>query len=211
MGKVQDRTGDVYGRLTVLRFAGQDKHGVSLWWCRCACGTEEIANSMAMRCGGKRSCGCLQKENLLSGREALHQKSRTHGKSKTREHHIWQNMIYRCETTTCRQYATYGGRGIAVCKRWRESFAAFLEDMGPAPSILHTVDRIDNNGPYSPENCRWATRKQQALNRSSNRLITAGELTMTLSEWSERSGIHEATIHGRLRRGWPPEKAVGVS
>ncbi len=203
MNKIQDLTGDVYGKLTVLRFAGQNKHGISLWLCQCECGTEKVVNSMGMRAGKIKSCGCHRAAALKAGREALVASITTHGKSKTREHHIWQNMIYRCHTASCAAFPRYGGRGIKVCQRWLDSFEAFLADVGPLPSPKHSLDRYpDNDGDYRPGNVRWATKKEQAYNRRDNRPLFYKGTTRALCEWATLFNIHKATLHGRLRRGW---------
>ena len=127
---------------------------------------------------------------------------------RTPEYRCWQSIRDRCYNPNNRDYAMYGGRGIAVCKRWRESSAAFLADMGPKPSPEHSIDRIDNDGDYSPENCRWATPAEQARNRKSSRLLTHNGETMTVAEWAERLAIKPGTLSMRLSYGWSVEKAV---
>lgn len=204
-----DISGQVFGRLVATERLGKNKHGCYLWKCLCECGNEVTVNVNSLRTGKTKSCGCLKDECLLQGRLGLVKSLTTHGKSKTTEHHIWQNIIYRCHNENSRQYKDYGGRGIKVCQRWLDSFENFLEDMGPRPSLKHTVDRFpDNNGCYCPENCRWATKKEQANNRRDNRPLTFNGITKFLCEWSQELGIHKATIHGRLRRGWSVEKTL---
>jgi len=127
----------------------------------------------------------------------------------TPEYSTWSLMIQRCEDPSSDRYGYYGGRGISVCPKWRTSFAAFLEDVGPKPSPAHSLDRIDPNGNYEPGNVRWATKKEQARNRRTNRLLTVNGETRCLSEWSEITGIPKTTLRLRLERGWPPERAVG--
>jgi hypothetical protein len=107
-------------------------------------------------------------------------------------------------------YENYGGRGITVCDRWRDSFVAFYEDMGERPSPKHSIDRIDSNGNYEPGNCRWATPKQQMNNRRANRMITIDGETLSLQKWADRSGINRSTIYSRVGHGWPLDKAVSV-
>lgn len=115
-------------------------------------------------------------------------------------------MIRRCTDRTSGLYKNYGARGIKVCDRWANSIAAFIEDVGVRPSRGHYLERIDNNGNYEPGNCRWASRKEQARNKRNNHLITIGTETLTLAEWSERSGIHFGTILMRIKLGWPSER-----
>lgn len=117
----------------------------------------------------------------------------------------WESMRSRCNYSRGPTYRHYGGRGITVCARW-SSFANFLADMGERPDWM-TLDRIDNDGPYSPENCRWTTRKVQAQNRRTAHLVTFRARTQTLMEWCEEFGLTYNTVVYRLRRGWPPERA----
>jgi hypothetical protein len=121
---------------------------------------------------------------------------------------IWKQMRQRCHNPNHPYYASYGGRGIQVCERWRESFSAFVEDMGPRPSEAYSLDRIDNNGDYEPNNCRWATKQEQSKNRSGRRLLTARGETKMISEWAAELGVRIGLLDGRLRRGWSEEAAV---
>lgn len=127
-------------------------------------------------------------------------------KANRRTKTCWADMMRRCYNPKAQKFRHWGGRGIRVCERWHE-FKNFLGDMGEAPHGL-TLDRIDNNGDYEPDNCRWATYKQQLRNRRTNRLITAGGVTKTLAEWAVDLGVSETCIWHRLRVGWEPEVAV---
>ena len=118
-------------------------------------------------------------------------------------------MLQRCRNPRDRWYAAYGGRGIAVAPEWL-SYERFLQDVGPRPSADHSIDRIDNERGYEPGNVRWATRIEQARNRRTNRLISALGVTLSVSEWAERTGVNRQTIYDRLRRGWPEAMAVGM-
>ena len=122
-------------------------------------------------------------------------------------HISWRAMRGRCMHTGTRSYAEYGGRGIRVCERW-QTFANFLEDMGPRPSASHSIDRIDNDGNYEPGNCRWATASEQSRGRRDRVPISAHGRTMFRIEWSKETGIAMTTINQRLVRGWTPERAV---
>lgn len=127
------------------------------------------------------------------------------------EYRTWAKMRRRCTVPGEPGYDRYGGRGIAVCERWAgsDSFPAFLADMGPRPSLQHSIERIDNDGDYTPENCRWATKTEQARNRRSSRLLTINGKTCTVAEWAEVSGTTQYNIIQRLNvLGWSPEDAV---
>jgi len=131
-----------------------------------------------------------------------------HGKVGTPEYNSWRGMIERCENKNHEQYADYGGRGVTVCKKWRESFPTFLKDMGKRPPES-SIERRENDKPYSPKNCFWATRKQQARNKRNNYLITAFGRTQTLAAWAEETGIKAHTLRTRIKRdGWPVEIAL---
>jgi hypothetical protein len=134
--------------------------------------------------------------------------NKTHGMAGTREYSRWSNMKARCEKASHRDFGRYGGRGITVCERWRSDFQAFMDDMGPAPSDTHTIERIDGDGPYSPENCRWATPTEQASNRHTNQTITHQGETLTVQEWSRRTGIGAPALYWRLHDGWDAERIL---
>ena len=158
-----------------------------------------------MRMGLTKSCGCLNRDNIIA-------RSTIHGAAKrglnTPEFTAWMGMINRCTNPGSTDFQNYGGRGIKVCDRWRNNFSAFLADLGQKPSGRHSLDRVDTNGNYEPENCRWATPSEQARNRRSNRLLTHGGHTACVAEWSEISGIHSHDIRNRLRRGWSVERTL---
>jgi len=201
MGTVKNIAGKRFGLRVAVRFAGM-RSGKAVWLCRCDCGTEKDTSVASLR--SSKSCGCLQSAAAAA--------RRTHGHSsrrggETRTYRIWKGMLTRCHNPRAPQWRKYGARGIAVCAAWRGSFSAFLADMGEAPHG-RSIDRVDGAGHYEPGNCRWATATEQALNTRRNRLITVGDRTQTLSQWSAESGVDRGTIASRLKAGVEPESAV---
>jgi hypothetical protein len=197
-----DLTDCVFYRLTVLARDPDDRRK---WICRCRCGRVKKVVGWSLLKLKSKSCGCLRAEMVAA-------KNTTHGyafKGRQRpEYMSWCAMMARCTNENVEYFHLYGGRGINVCDRWQDSFVAFLEDMGPKPTNLHQIDRIDTNGNYEPGNCRWATPSENQRNRRNNKLITAFGVTMTQAEWSERSGMPAITIHARIKKGWTTERAV---
>jgi hypothetical protein len=204
MTRIEIPNGTKFGRLTVTEeLSPRIRNGKAyrLFLCECDCGERIEALLCNLRTGKSTSCGCLKIERAVEAR-------RTHGLSQTPEYSVWADMLVRCHNPNHKHFARYGGRGIKVCDRWRNSCQAFISDVGTRPSRLHTLDRINNDGDYEPSNVRWATQKQQCRNTSRNVLLTFNGETRCIAEWSEVTGINRVTIADRLRRKLPVEAVL---
>ena len=189
--RVRNRAGERVGHLTALEPTDKRSNiGKVIWKLKCDCGNIIYrAFSPNMR----KSCGCD-----------------LHGKSKSRIYKIWCSMKARCENPNDKAYKNYGGRGIKVCPQWsgKNGFINFYNDMGDKPPRL-SIDRIDNNGNYSPENCRWATKKEQQNNTRTNRMITINGVTKTIHQWCEERGMKYETVRRRIDTyHWPIQDAI---
>ena len=200
--KAANISGKRFGRLVAVSSTSTHKYG-RVWLCECDCGSTASVMAGKLIQGKTRSCGCLAKE-LLGNR------LRTHGQSKTPEYRVYKNMICRCENKNRKSYMYYGGRGVSVCKRWRTSFSNFIADMGPRPSPTHTIDRIDGDDSYNPDNCRWATRQTQSENRRNCIYITYHGKTLTAKGWSRIVKFSDTTIRRKVRQGLPPEEFLSA-
>ena len=185
------------GKLEVIaKTSKHPKSSCKRWLCRCECGKEKPMLEWQLKQQKVKSCGCSR-----YGKATLR-----HGMRNTPEYRAWVAMKVRCSNN----HPNYGARGIVVCEKWSQSFEAFYADMGPRPSLKHSLDRKDVNGNYEPNNTIWSTPTEQGRNQRRNRLITANGETFCLAEWAERTGIKRKTIESRLRRGMQPEIALVI-
>lgn len=199
---VVDRTGERYGRLTVLSRAENkiEPSGAvrAQWKCKCDCGNERIVSGQTLSKGTTKSCGCLVKD--------VRKESATHGRSYDGIYHVWNMMKQRCTNPSYTSWGSYGGRGITVCDRWLK-FENFLEDMGERPHGM-TLERKDNERGYEPGNVVWASRLDQANNRRTNVYLELKGSVMTIAEWGRKTGFGKSVIANRIADGWSVERAL---
>lgn len=205
MPKTRNLVGKSFGKWTVIDSSSKRGSRNEVYWlCRCECGTVRDVNEKNMTQGLSKSCGCT---NAIGALNKSHGHAANHTISKT--YHSWAGMKARCSNPKNSHYHIYGGKGIKVCERWHR-FENFLADMGEKPTGA-SLDRIDPEKDYSPENCRWADAAQQANNKTNNRYITAFGETLTLSQWAERIGVTHGSLVFRIdKAGWPLEKALST-
>jgi hypothetical protein len=188
--------GKTFGRLTVVSFGGTATGGQLKWLCDCSCGTKlKAIRAVRLRNGTTQSCGCLRSETTSITKT-------THGKRHSAEYSIWCGILRRCTNTNEPAYQLYGAKGIGLCEEWRK-FENFYKDMGDRPSPTHSIDRIDGNKGYSPENCRWATWTQQQRNRLNNVVVTYLGKTATLIEHCNTHNVVYKSALRRLKAGAP--------
>lgn len=189
MGAFIDLSNKRFNNLLVLKRVGTSKSGQPIWLCVCDCGKKIKAGSQKLRTSQK-SC-----------RDCFKIRQKTHGLSRLPEYHIWILAMDRCYNENNIGYQNYGGRGIKVCLRWHK-VENFISDMGKRPTPSHSIERINVNGNYTPNNCRWATRKEQMRNRTDNTYLTLNGVTQSLVSWSETLGIKYATLLRRMKAKW---------
>lgn len=202
-----DLTGKKFGRLTVLEYAGNLK-----WKCQCECGTIKIIYGEALRIGATISCGCYQKEIASNLHNNL-----IHGKTGTRLYYIWHNIKCRCYRKNDKNYKNYGNRGIKMCDEWKNNFQSFYDWAtlnGYNPNAKRgecTIDRIDNNKGYCPENCRFVNNDIQANNKTNNHYLSYNGKSQTIAQWARELNINVSTLITRVSRGWNDEKVLTTS
>lgn len=215
MGKLIDLIGQRFGNAVVIERVGTKVRGIKakiktpLWKCLCDCGNVFYATSAELRTGDTKSCGCLSIK-LLKERSTTHGDGHS-GSAYYRLYRIWGHMIERCENHKCPSYNNYGGRGIYICDEWH-NYLQFKEwSLNHGYQDTLTIDRIDNNDGYKPDNCRWTNYNVQANNRRSCRTITIDGETKTISEWCDIFGTNPFTAYSRIDKfNWDPIKAVST-
>jgi len=206
MPKKIDLTGRRFGRLIVLHDTGERKNRCVAWHCKCDCGNEVDVRGDNLTSGNTTSCGCYNRERVVEA-------NTTHGMSRQEKTYpvyvAWKSMLWRCENPNYKQYKDYGGRGVKVCEEWHDPVVFIDWALANGWREGLTLDRINNNGNYEPDNCRWATRKEQAQNRRSNHLVTFNGKTQCLTDWATELGINGRTLFYRIDRlHWPIERAL---
>lgn len=204
---VDNLTGQKFGMLTVIGLHPTETRK-TYWICQCDCGNMKIVRSDSLKCGAIKSCGCLKKKqdekNLIRGPQRQRRMAAGYKVGGTRLYEIWQGMKGRCYDEHDARYDRYGGRGITVCALWKDNFIAFRDwalSNGYQENL--TIDRIDNDGDYCPENCRWSTVKEQCNNRSTNINIKIGNVTKTLMQWCEIFELDYKKTYARyIRNGF---------
>lgn len=208
--KAKDITGQRFGRLTALGPVGRDKGSGMIWFCQCDCGNTTTVVQGRLCANRTKSCGCLMK---ITSKQENGRISATHGMARTPLYNTWKQMIQRCSNPKNSGYANYGGRGIATCAEWRESFESFRDHVTQLPNCGkdgYSLDRINNGKNYEPGNVKWSTPTEQLRNTRVNILLTHNNKTQCVTAWAEELGINKNTLWDRLYRGWSTERALSI-
>lgn len=200
---IDDMIGEKNDKLTIVGFVGTDKRGQRLWLCKCDCGNTTVKNTNSLHSKARHSCGCIRKN---------HPNGTKHGMCYTRLNGIYRRMKQRCINPNSPRYTDYGGRGIRVCKEWVDDFMNFYNwAIQNGYSDKLTLDRINNDGNYEPNNCRWATTRQQANNTRHNHILVYQGVSHTMAEWAEIKGLPYSSLNQRINvLKWPIDKALNT-
>ena len=209
MTKCIDLTGKRFGRLVVIKrvenYVSPNGSKYARWLCRCDCGKEKVVKTVCLNDGDTQSCGCIHSERLAERNRA----NKKLGKTNHRLYKIWCGIKARCKNSNATDYDIYGGRGITICEEWKNDFSLFYNwavNNGYKDNL--TIDRVDTNGNYCPENCKWSTTKEQSNNKRNNKYITYKGQTKTLSQWCDELGLKYSKIKQRIQSGnWSVERA----
>lgn len=208
MNKIRgkDLSGQIFGRLTAISLYRRDEKSNSYWLCKCICGNESVVRIGDLTSGNTKSCGCYHTEKNA---RLIAERNKTHNESGTRLYNIWRGIKQRCRYKRNVSYKNYGGRGIDVCNEWYNSYETFRDW-----ALLNgyedelTIDRVDNEKNYEPDNCKWSTHKTQANNRRSSKIITHNGHSKTLSQWAEHLNVKKSTLSMRLQSGWSESETL---
>lgn len=203
-GRSKDITSQRFGRLVALGPVAKTDRNQIVWLCMCDCNTTTTSTFASLNAGSTQSCGCIHRETLVN-------RNQTHGMAKDPLYRTWAGIVKRCTNPNATGYAHYGGRGIAICDEWRHSFEAFYNHVTQLPDYGtkgYSLDRINNNGNYEPDNVRWTTTVNQRRNTRKNIMLTYGDKTQCIAAWAEEIGINVGTLHSRLSRGFPIEQSL---
>lgn len=198
---IRDLTNEIFHDLKVISYAGKRKRA-KYWLCECKCGNRKEIREDSLISGVTHSCGCKKKRQIIQ----RNKENTKHGLRYTRIYRIWQTMKYRCYNPNSDEYQYYGERGICLCEEWNDDFSIFYNwaiNHGYKDNL--TIDRINVNGNYEPNNCRWTTMKVQENNKRNNRILAFQGKEQTVTQWSEELGINRETIYYRLKSGWSVE------
>lgn len=183
-------------RLTRIGDTERRRYGVYV----CVCGTKKEIFDSFVNTGRIRSCGCLRSQ-------LTHERRFSHGDTASAEFRIWSGMRTRCYNRRCKAYPDYGGRGIIICERWRD-YENFLADMGRRPSPKHTIERVDNNGNYCPENCEWVLKSEQSWNRRNIVYLTLNGERKSITAWARQLKVDYRVLHARRVAGWTDKQIL---
>lgn len=204
MGKMNDLTGQRFGRLIALYPTEKRIRRRVVWHCKCDCGKYKDVDSLSLIQGDTTSCGCFATEILIK-------RNTTHGDSSTRLYRIFSGMISRCKYPSATEYEDYGGRGITVCDEWKDynNFKQWAMSNGYTDEL--TLERNDVNGNYCPNNCKWVTMNEQSNNKRSSHFLTYNGMTKTIAQWADLLGINYGTLQSRINKlGWSVEDALEI-
>jgi hypothetical protein len=203
MPRLPDLTGRTFERLTVIGKTTNKRpehYRNVCYLCRCACGKEIVVRAAALCNGDSTSCGCRHRDIMTKHGACADYKT-------TKEYQAWYSMLRRCYYPKYAKYHNYGGRGITVVEQWHH-FENFLADMGPCPTKNHSLDRIDNDGPYAPANCRWADSETQQRNKRTTTMLTIGDTTLPVIAWAKMHKINHHTLRSRIKDQWPLDRIL---
>lgn len=201
MPKFRDLSGFTFGHLKAISQNGKSKSGGYKWLCVCDCGKSIVVRGSSLTAGTAKSCGCKKNEIPRNFK---------HGGRNTKLYNVWRSMKQRCALITSASYKYYGKKGVFVCKEWQQfsNFQKWAQQNGYAEGL--SIDRIDVNGNYCQENCRWATKSAQANNTSRNRMLSFRGEQKTMSQWADAFGISYGTMNHRIQRGWDMQKIANT-